>query len=277
MCTARGPDRALVGVGVGSRTIGVLDRAPKERMMTITTAAPAPAATPTAATEPTVPQQGAALLSQAAGYVGYRTIAIGIRAGLIAALAEAPDGLTPGELATATGIDPFYAAVWCRAAYGAGACDRTGSGLTDATLPARAARRDAAARHDLARVRRRGVRHARAARGVRPVRGDPRRRNPDVVGRHAAGVDHRRRGDRAALLHAAGARRPGAGARAGRPPRHRRSHPRHGLRRRRRAWSGSPSTTPSARSSARTAMRTRSTARPSAWSRRVSATGSTWS
>jgi len=97
--------------------------------MTITTAAPAPPAT---GAEPTVPQQGAALLSQAAGYVGYRTIAIGLRAGLIAALADAPEGLTPGELATATDVDPFYAAVWCRAAYGSGACDRTGTGLTDA-------------------------------------------------------------------------------------------------------------------------------------------------
>jgi len=93
----------------------------------------APPAQTSTSTEPTVPQQGAALLSQAAGYVGYRTIAIGLRAGLIAAMAEAPDGLTPGELATETGVDPFYAAVWCRAAFGAGACERTGTGLTDAS------------------------------------------------------------------------------------------------------------------------------------------------
>ena len=73
------------------------------------------------------------LLSQAAGYVGYRTIAIGLRAGLIAALADAPDGLTPGELATAVDVDPFYAAVWCRGAYGSGALERTGTGLTDAS------------------------------------------------------------------------------------------------------------------------------------------------
>lgn len=81
---------------------------------------------------PTMPEQGSALLGLVAGYVGHRTVATGLRTGLVAALSDAPDGLTPGELADATSADPFYVAVWCRAAYAAGVCDRVGAGLTDA-------------------------------------------------------------------------------------------------------------------------------------------------
>ena len=77
-------------------------------------------------TTPTIQEQAPVVLSQIAGYVGHRTTAMGLRTGLIAALADAPDGLTSDALADACGLDAFYTAVWCRAAVAAGICDRTG-------------------------------------------------------------------------------------------------------------------------------------------------------
>ena len=75
--------------------------------------------------EPTLKDQGGALLAHAAGYASHRTIAIGLRSGLLAELDRA-GAATPGELAERLGMDPFYVAVWCRAAFSAGACDRAG-------------------------------------------------------------------------------------------------------------------------------------------------------
>ncbi|MGH3440377.1 MAG: class I SAM-dependent methyltransferase [Sciscionella sp.] len=74
--------------------------------------------------EPTIGQQVPHLLAQVAGYVGHRTIALGLRRGLIRALAESPAGLIPDELAQQLGLDPFYVAVWCRGANASGLCDR---------------------------------------------------------------------------------------------------------------------------------------------------------
>jgi SAM-dependent methyltransferase len=78
---------------------------------------------------PDVKQQAGMLLQQVAGYVGTRTTQLGLRAGLIEALADADQGLTPGELAVEADIDPFYAEVWCRAAIGAGLVVRDGERL----------------------------------------------------------------------------------------------------------------------------------------------------
>ncbi|HLV58150.1 MAG TPA: class I SAM-dependent methyltransferase [Natronosporangium sp.] len=76
---------------------------------------------------PEIGQQVNLLLSHAAGYVAHRTVAMGVRAGLVEALAEAgEDGLSPDELADRLGLDRFYVATWCRAAFGAGICDRSG-------------------------------------------------------------------------------------------------------------------------------------------------------
>ncbi|WP_214107322.1 class I SAM-dependent methyltransferase [Acrocarpospora catenulata] len=72
----------------------------------------------------TVQDQASTLLAQLAGYAGHRTIAIGIRQGLIAALAEIPSGLTTEKLAERLGMDPYYVATWCQAAYAAKVCDR---------------------------------------------------------------------------------------------------------------------------------------------------------
>jgi SAM-dependent methyltransferase len=78
---------------------------------------------------PTLPEQAGALLAHVAGYASHRTISMGLRSGLIAELAEHPDGLTPDELAESLGLDPFYVGVWARSALAAGVCTRTGDGL----------------------------------------------------------------------------------------------------------------------------------------------------
>ncbi len=68
------------------------------------------------------------LLAQVAGHVGVRTVEMGLRHGLLVALADHADGLTADQLAERCGIDPFYAAVWCRAAYGAQVLERADDG-----------------------------------------------------------------------------------------------------------------------------------------------------
>jgi SAM-dependent methyltransferase len=76
--------------------------------------------------KPEVTDQAAILLGQAAGYVGHRTVEMGLRLGVVAELARHPDGLTPDALAEATSLDPFYLGVWCRAAFGAQVLERDG-------------------------------------------------------------------------------------------------------------------------------------------------------
>lgn len=72
------------------------------------------------ATEPTIQEQAGTLLGNAAGYVGHRTIAMGLRAGLVQALAASEDGHSAAGLAEALDLDEFYVGVWCRSAVGAG-------------------------------------------------------------------------------------------------------------------------------------------------------------
>ena len=79
---------------------------------------------PAATTSPTLPEQAPVVLGQIAGYVGHRTIAMGLRSGLIAALADAP--ASADELAERLSFDPFYVAVWCRSALAAGVLERDG-------------------------------------------------------------------------------------------------------------------------------------------------------
>ncbi|HEY0127520.1 MAG TPA: class I SAM-dependent methyltransferase [Blastococcus sp.] len=92
--------------------------------MTITAATTPPAADDA----PTLADTAPRVLSLIAGYVGHRTVAIGLRTGLIPTLAERP-GADPDDLADACGLDPFYVSVWCRAAVGAGIADRDGGGF----------------------------------------------------------------------------------------------------------------------------------------------------
>ena len=60
----------------------------------------------------------------AAGYVGHRTVAIGLRAGLIQALASRADGVAIDELAELLDLDPFYVCVWVQSAVANGVCDQ---------------------------------------------------------------------------------------------------------------------------------------------------------
>lgn len=83
---------------------------------------------------PTVADQARdVLLPLAAGYVGHRTVAIGLRQGLLEALADHHGGRTAEELADARGFDPFYVGVWCRAALAAGVLERDGDRYRPAT------------------------------------------------------------------------------------------------------------------------------------------------
>ncbi len=63
--------------------------------------------------------QAGKILSQVAGYVGMRTIDIGLRFGLIAEVAKHPEGISAQGLAENAGVDLFYAQVWLRNAYAA--------------------------------------------------------------------------------------------------------------------------------------------------------------
>jgi hypothetical protein len=83
-----------------------------------------------AAAGPTLKEQGGALLAHAAGYASHRTIAIGLRSGLLEALGRDPAGATANELAERLDLDPFYVSVWCRAALAAGICERDGDRFT---------------------------------------------------------------------------------------------------------------------------------------------------
>lgn len=78
---------------------------------------------PDTAASPTLPEQAPILLGQIAGYTGHRTVAIGLRSGLVRALADRP-GADPDELAATLGLDPWYVSVWCRAALAAGVLER---------------------------------------------------------------------------------------------------------------------------------------------------------
>jgi ubiquinone/menaquinone biosynthesis C-methylase UbiE len=71
---------------------------------------------PSADQGPTIKEQAGKVLAQVAGYVGGRTIEIGLRHGLVETLAAHPDGLTAHDLAVRTVLDPTYVAVWCRSA-----------------------------------------------------------------------------------------------------------------------------------------------------------------
>ncbi len=101
-----------------------------------TTARPEPTALPESVRpeptppEPTVQQQVPVLLGHAAGYVCARTIAIGLRHGLVAELAEADGaGLAAETLADRLRLDPFYVGVWCQGAVAAGVVERTAGGF----------------------------------------------------------------------------------------------------------------------------------------------------
>lgn len=97
-------------------------------------------------TPATVTEQAPIVLGNAAGYVGHRATAIGLRSDLLETLAAHPDGLSADGLADRLGFDPFYTAVWCRCAQATRILTRDGDRfhlaphmdalLLDATSPA---------------------------------------------------------------------------------------------------------------------------------------------
>ena len=115
--------------------------------MTTTTSTTMMTTAMTPASPPTVQEQAPVLLGHAAGYVCARTIAMGLRHGLVAAVADAGEqGVSADGLAEQLGLDPFYVGVWCQAGLAAGVLDRTADGfraaphmatlLLDTTSPA---------------------------------------------------------------------------------------------------------------------------------------------
>jgi SAM-dependent methyltransferase len=94
-------------------------------MTTVQTSRPAPAV------EPTPQEQVPRLLAHVAGFVAHRTIALGLRSGLIGALAAAGRPVSADELAQQLALDPFYVAVWCRAAHASGVLDRPHESLPE--------------------------------------------------------------------------------------------------------------------------------------------------
>ena len=77
----------------------------------------------TNSSRPEVPEQAGKLLAQFDGYVGFKTIEIGLANGLLAALNDNPNCLSAEELANAAGTESFYTGVWAKAAYGASLID----------------------------------------------------------------------------------------------------------------------------------------------------------
>ena len=66
-----------------------------------------------------VQQQAGKLIAHYAGFVGYKTIEIGQKSGLLKTLAQSANGLSVKDLAAQAGTDEFYTGVWARAAYAA--------------------------------------------------------------------------------------------------------------------------------------------------------------
>ena len=92
-----------------------------------TTVTPSDQSTPASPASPTIQEQMPTVLGSVAGYASSRTISMGLRQGLLRALAEAGE-VTADDLAERLDLDPFYVSVWCRSAVAAGVCDRDGVG-----------------------------------------------------------------------------------------------------------------------------------------------------
>lgn len=64
-----------------------------------------------------IQEQAGKLLSQVAGYIGVRTMEIGLRFGLLEEISKHPQGIAAEALARQKGLASFYVEVWCRSAY----------------------------------------------------------------------------------------------------------------------------------------------------------------
>ena len=79
-------------------------------------------------TQQEVQAQAGKVLTQVAGYVGVRTMQIGLRSGLLGEISKHSEGITAPALAKQTGMDDLYVDVWCRAAYASEVIDIGGDG-----------------------------------------------------------------------------------------------------------------------------------------------------
>ena len=61
--------------------------------------------------------QAGKFLTQMAGFVGVKTIQIGLTSGLLEAVSGHTDGITARSLASTTGPDELYVSVWVKSAY----------------------------------------------------------------------------------------------------------------------------------------------------------------
>lgn len=64
-----------------------------------------------------IQEQAGKYLAQVAGFVGVKTMEMGLRYGFFEEIAKHPKGITSEDLARVKGTDPFYTGVWCRSAY----------------------------------------------------------------------------------------------------------------------------------------------------------------
>ena len=82
-------------------------------------------------TQQEVQAQAGKVLTQVAGYIGVRTMQIGMRSGLLKEISKHSAGITAPALAKETGMDKLYVDVWCRAAYASEVLDiNEGGGFT---------------------------------------------------------------------------------------------------------------------------------------------------
>lgn len=75
--------------------------------------------------KPELKEQAGKLLSHVAGYVGLRTIEIGLQHGLFKEIAKHPQGINARDLAERTKMDPFYIQVWTQSAFASQALELT--------------------------------------------------------------------------------------------------------------------------------------------------------
>ena len=57
---------------------------------------------------PEIQQQAGKILSQVAGYIGVKTVEIGLQSGLLEEIAKHPQGITADDLAKQRGFDPIH-------------------------------------------------------------------------------------------------------------------------------------------------------------------------
>ncbi|UCD02702.1 MAG: methyltransferase domain-containing protein [Candidatus Aenigmatarchaeota archaeon] len=75
-----------------------------------------------------IQQQAGKLLGNVAGYVGMRTIEMGLSKGLFKEINRHPNGINLSDLAKNTNLDPFYVNVWANAAYASEVLELNGGG-----------------------------------------------------------------------------------------------------------------------------------------------------